>query len=531
MENKKDQSKRRTTIYIDENRGRADSLLHNIFNYDLSMMKENCQPRHNFVDHEVSKTNVKNILPRENTGKRRSQNIKKGFTNKSKTIPISQNSTTFSPKSQLLTESHLYTEHTTNLRNGNDKVKKLDNCSWSASVKNNFKLKSKVLEPPNQMPTRVLDFNENQKTKGKNDNYYDLENSKTFGFEDDYSDLDYDEEEVEEYMDYDAYDTKKRTPKVVAEYASLGPPNVLGCGKRSAMQAFVPSTMEDRLGNVIQLGKLYKIKTFHVKEYGQQDKYRPVQIDRQIIFTIDTKVKEIDENEIFIPKNMFDLFKFADLKNMATQQVYLADVIGIIPKKEKLNNFTNSVGKQQVKNKFKLSDDKSRINVTFWDAFAKNFLNAMSEDLEEPLILIIASAKISSWRDQIDVCNYSPTKFYLNYDHHSVQKLRKMFNISVVASNASGEIQVLIKDKEIRSLLGTDFESIEEKDYTFKLRIKEDNINWKDKVYDAIDIFLDFELDEEMVQEQETFTDKEPMTGEPSGSSYHIDQISQFSNM
>ncbi|KAK1385225.1 hypothetical protein POM88_022960 [Heracleum sosnowskyi] len=402
--------------------------------------------------------------------------------------------------------------------------------------------------------------------------------------------------------------------------------------KNCRMQAFVPSTMEDRLGKVIQLGNLYKIKTFHVKEYGPQDKYRPVQIERQIIFTTDTKLKEIDENEIFIPKNMFDLFKFADLKNMATQQVYLADVIGIIPKKEKLNNFTNSFGKQQVNIKFKLSDDKSRINVTFRDAFAENFWHAMSEDLEEPLILIIASAKISSWRDQIDVCNYSPTKFYLNYDHHRMQQLRKMlkepdftkhkfstrrkkfktctvdeikkmgvegieeevickanvkyvdetsnwnygvctscnnvfeieegnnickkcprtvphpnrkFNISVVASDATGEIQVLIKDREIRSLLGIDFESIEEKDknfpkllktiqgkdYTFKLRIKEDNINGIDKVYDAIDIFLGFESDVEMVEEQETFTDKEPMTGEPSGSSYHIDQISQFNNM
>lgn len=25
------------------------------------------------------------------------------------------------------------------------------------------------------------------------------------------------------------------------------------------------------------------------------------------------------------------------------------------------------------------------------------------------------------------MCNYSPTRFYLNYDHHSVLKLRKMY--------------------------------------------------------------------------------------------------------
>lgn len=281
--------------------------------------------------------------------------------------------------------------------------------------------------------------------------------------------------------------------------------------------------------------------------------------------------------------------------------------------------------------KFKLSDGKTRINVTFWDLFAQQFEEALKEDLEHPLILIIASGKISKWRDQIDVCNYSPTKFYLNYDHHSVHQLRKMFNqpnftqnfstkrktlktctideitklgtqfteeevvckatikyveetrnwtygvctscyhdvqveegknvcnncprvvphpnmkfnISVVASDATGGLQIMLKDREIRSLLGIDVESVEEKDkpfpkilntiqgkdYTFKLQIKDKNINGSDKVFVATDIYLGFGIDAEVPEEQHSFTNKDYNDKEVSGSSYHIDHLSQLDNI
>lgn len=142
--------------------------------------------------------------------------------------------------------------------------------------------------------------------------------------------------------------------------------------------------IEDKMEKLIDCGKLYVIQNFAVKNYTDKDKYRVVLADKQLIFTTDTKVKEIDENEIFIPKNMFDLNPFQDLKKMATQQVYLAgdfttyykndhskffiyykvllpfitDVIGIIPKKESLRRFKNNLGQEQSNIKFKISDGK-----------------------------------------------------------------------------------------------------------------------------------------------------------------------------
>lgn len=90
---------------------------------------------------------------------------------------------------------------------------------------------------------------------------------------------------------------------------------------------------------------------------------------------------------------------------------------------------------------------RRRINVTFWNTFAEEFEDQLSMISEDPKILIIASGRVTSWNgnitftikllhpilytnliisEEIDICNYSATKFYLNYDHHSVQKLRKM---------------------------------------------------------------------------------------------------------
>lgn len=59
--------------------------------------------------------------------------------------------------------------------------------------------------------------------------------------------------------------------------------------------------------------------------------------------------------------------------------------------------------------------------------------NQAIEDVEEyPTIIIIASAKITSWQPprqnskQYEVANVTATKFYINYEDESVATLRKM---------------------------------------------------------------------------------------------------------
>lgn len=89
------------------------------------------------------------------------------------------------------------------------------------------------------------------------------------------------------------------------------------------MHAWVPAALSDKMERLVEEGKLYLIKNFQVQNYEEKAKYRAVQMDRQIVFTADTKLKEIEETDIFIPKNSFDLYEYADLKKVADQDLYL----------------------------------------------------------------------------------------------------------------------------------------------------------------------------------------------------------------
>ena len=95
------------------------------------------------------------------------------------------------------------------------------------------------------------------------------------------------------------------------------------------MEAYVPATMVDRMLRIVEVGKIYLIVNFEVKDYMEKDKFRPVQMDKKIV-------------------------------------CYL-------------------------------------------------------------LIIVILNLNIYNLlTEEVDICNYSPTKFYLNYEHHSVNSLRKL---------------------------------------------------------------------------------------------------------
>lgn len=89
------------------------------------------------------------------------------------------------------------------------------------------------------------------------------------------------------------------------------------------MHATVPGSISERLDRALNTGSIYVIKNFQVKEYATKDNFRPVDMDRKIVFTSETRVKEVPETEVFIPKHMFDLHEYAELQKRAAQVMYL----------------------------------------------------------------------------------------------------------------------------------------------------------------------------------------------------------------
>nr|XP_017250880.1 PREDICTED: uncharacterized protein LOC108221518 [Daucus carota subsp. sativus] len=404
--------------------------------------------------------------------------------------------------------------------------------------------------------------------------------------------------------------------------------------KNVRMHAFVPVFLMDKMQKMLHLGRMYCISNFQVKPLTAEDKWRSINIDRQILFTNQTKAKEIEEKDYFIAKNSFDFYDLADMKELSKQTTLLADVVGVVTKRDALRKINNRHGKEQLQVKMMISDGKSTLNVVLWDKMAEDFTRDIHKNkYEEPFILIIASGKVGMFREELDICNFSPTAYYINYNHHSVVQLRKIandilkksnndssiekkslrlmtvedikkvredyiqqevvcqveikhvevcdawyylvctscykqideeggrlickncnnrfvphpekrFGICVLGKDNTGEINLLLMDRAIRSLFHKDVFELEEEyngkfpsvfkkmeggNYTVKLEVASFNIQDTDEMYIANDIHEGFDFQEPMEAEEYLQQPTEFSTGETSittGSNIHLDNIS-----
>ncbi|KAL1808436.1 hypothetical protein ACET3Z_025426 [Daucus carota] len=204
--------------------------------------------------------------------------------------------------------------------------------------------------------------------------------------------------------------------------------------KNFRMHAFVPGKIFEEQETKLKDGNICIFSNFTIKEYDSSEKFRCVNHDKQIILTNYTQIEKIDKEDGLIQKNMFDFYDLNQLETIADNNLYLTDVVGIIENDTPIADLVNRFGKKQKQVKFNIVDGRASVNVCFWDAMAEKFNDAL-EDIEEfPTIIIIASAKITSWQParqnskQYEIANVTATKFYINYDDKSVLALRKMYS-------------------------------------------------------------------------------------------------------
>ncbi|WOH00620.1 hypothetical protein DCAR_0519989 [Daucus carota subsp. sativus] len=197
--------------------------------------------------------------------------------------------------------------------------------------------------------------------------------------------------------------------------------------KNVRMQAFVPLFLLEKLQKMFTVGKMYTITNFKVKNYTELDKWRCVSNDKQIQFTNQTRGKEMDEKEYFIPQNCFEFCDLGDMKSLANQTTYLADVVGVVTRRDDLKLVHTKQGVDKYQLRMIITDGSHYLNVTLWGDLAECFHQEVSSStFEEPLIIIIATGKVGIFQDEYDLCNFNPTAYYINYNHHSVAHLRKM---------------------------------------------------------------------------------------------------------
>ncbi|KAL1831956.1 hypothetical protein ACET3Z_001607 [Daucus carota] len=227
--------------------------------------------------------------------------------------------------------------------------------------------------------------------------------------------------------------------------------------KNNAIHAFIPAASAHDLERQIKVGTVNIITGFTVQAYKDSDKFKIVQRAVQLIFSNDTKIQQVEDKGTKIPNEMFDFYDHSQVKDLADQ----TNVIGIMTDHEiHVNQITNRHGVQQEQAKFVITDGRSNLKVTLWDQYARDFVQKVWEKMETPVILILAGCRVQTWNSEVVLTHVASTKYYFNYNHHSVRQLRMMlsqpeFSMAVRGSNLSRKAELLTV-QAIKSL-GTDF--------------------------------------------------------------------------
>ncbi|KAK1397463.1 hypothetical protein POM88_007326 [Heracleum sosnowskyi] len=225
-------------VLLNCDRRKTQSILSNVWDFDLEMMIENFDPKPNTKSLWQSQPKTQSEFKRKNkrtplsplttnitlagdgngfssqqfspqthmppasyksTANRRSHSAEKMQKMNISTNGRPKRSTCFSPNTPSINEESEYTGQNNTMPFSprtyfspnvpfpqHQPKSNISQCynSNNGRVRNNGKEKSKVFDLPNTMPLQILDFNEKQKQTSQNDNYYDLENSEIYGFQD-----------------------------------------------------------------------------------------------------------------------------------------------------------------------------------------------------------------------------------------------------------------------------------------------------------------------------------------------------------
>ncbi|KAL1808342.1 hypothetical protein ACET3Z_025332 [Daucus carota] len=268
------------------------------------------------------------------------------------------------------------------------------------------------------------------------------------------------------------------------------------------MQAFVPTFLTEKLLKIFFVGRMYTITNFQVKEYTKLDKWRYVTTDKQLMFTNQTRAKEMDEREYFIPQKCFDFCDFGDVKNFVKQSTYLADVVGVVTRRDDLKIVHTKEG-----------TDKPQIRMTISDGRSGQPQFKMQQDR-------IVQAKKEPTLMTIDAITQ------LGEDYIEEEVKCQIQITAVQDSDRCFYSECTSFYKQVQGKFPSQFKNMENGKYTVKLQIREFNIKDKDEVYLETDIYEGFSIPPQMKQtnygaQQAT----ESSIVESAGNSIHLDTL------
>ncbi|KAK1396663.1 hypothetical protein POM88_006526 [Heracleum sosnowskyi] len=196
----------------------------------------------------------------------------------------------------------------------------------------------------------------------------------------------------------------------------------------SRIHAFISEKLSDGFAEDLKEGQVYTLSNFKVHKYKGDENNRVVRNEMHIYFENQTKLKKIDTDVPLIKKYAFDPFGLQDIPKFVNDNRFLIDVVGICDKSTGTCLISTDEPRKS-RFKFRLSDGRNEVVVTFFNELGKDFEIALKEHNEDKVSVVIASSKVNKYEatGEIYLTNYPATRFYINPNHYSVRKLLKSF--------------------------------------------------------------------------------------------------------
>ncbi|KAK1404909.1 hypothetical protein POM88_004514 [Heracleum sosnowskyi] len=167
----------------------------------------------------------------------------------------------------------------------------------------------------------------------------------------------------------------------------------------------------------LQEGQIYDLTNFIVQEYTGLESHRCVRYEKHIYFADYTKLEKSTNDGLNIPNYSFDIFSLKDLESMEGNKRFLCDVVGVIKDVMHLRDYVSES-----------NEDKKQLRcltkVTLFDEIAQQFEEAYKKQMDDTVIVVLASAKIGRYQGELNLSNYPATRFYMNINHPIVNQLR-----------------------------------------------------------------------------------------------------------
>ncbi|KAK1402032.1 hypothetical protein POM88_001637 [Heracleum sosnowskyi] len=186
------------------------------------------------------------------------------------------------------------------------------------------------------------------------------------------------------------------------------------------------------------------------------------------------KCKLVKQDVPHLAEYAFDLFPLEDVEKFIIDNRFLLDVIGIVDTNTPIIVYSKDDPKKSHL-KFKITDGRYKLNITFFNEIGESFEKAFKDILEEPVVVIIAGGKANKYDGELYLTSFPATRFYLNPNNYSVPEVLNRFTFMNCEDETDTKLYTIEDIKQLN-------EAYIEKQILCALTVKkvEQQYNWYD---------------------------------------------------